>query len=166
MFALTLNGVDHINRLDNYNGDEMEFRSTELVVQCCGSVAGCSLQVAGEQKEMLIGQTMAAATSWASAADDDDDDASCDNGNMIHFVMPINYSRSSALDRYQSGIGAVEAFFPCSAESRVDFLLHSRSCDTSTDKTDNFLLAPIQLDFSCAKINFMLIFISTRCFDF
>lgn len=33
MFALTLNGVDHINRLDNYNGDEMEFRSTELVVQ-------------------------------------------------------------------------------------------------------------------------------------
>jgi hypothetical protein len=29
---LTLNGVDHINRLDNYIGDEMGIRSTDLVV--------------------------------------------------------------------------------------------------------------------------------------
>lgn len=66
MFALTLNGVDHINRLDNYNGDEVEFRSTEpeLVVQ---------LPCYRKEKEMLI------AEQWRAATPADDDGASCDN---------------------------------------------------------------------------------------
>lgn len=94
------------------------------------------------------------------------EETSCDNENMIHFLMPINYPSD------QVHLTVIEAtsewkLFPMLLRRFffAFFFLLASPCDTSADKADNFLPSSSSDSFYSPKINFMLIFISTRCFS-